>query len=140
MESEHLAQSNCHIRISGKIKINLECISCCPQPCGCHRKTSRSHDRYGIPKNTDIICQQYFLTESDHKSVNTFCKICRILPSGLHLLCNRLILHNRSRNQLREHRHIGTILNPAYLDFRYPQIHIYGIGHGLERKKRNTYR
>ena len=72
--------------------------------------------------------------------MHTFREIGQILPSGLHLLRNGLVLHNRSRNQLREHRYIGTIFDPAGLHLCDPKIYINCIGHRLERKKRNPDR
>ena len=140
MKTKHLSQPDCHIRIPGKVKINLERVRCRPQPCRGHRNILHRHRHDRIAEDADIVRQQNLLSHTRHKPLHAISKIIHTLPVFLHhLLCNGLILHNRPRNKLGKHRNISAIVNPIALYLRSSPVYIHRIRHGLEGKKRNTY-
>ena len=65
METKHPSQSDCHVRIPGEIKVNLEGICHSPQPCSGNLHLIQPGNR--IPQASNLICQQYLFGQSHRK-------------------------------------------------------------------------
>ena len=81
MESEHPSETYGHIRISGKIIVDLKRIADSSQPR--QRKGSSVQSPYDIGRIRQIISQKHLLAQSIYESYSTFAKIItvKILPS-----------------------------------------------------------
>ncbi len=140
MESKHPPKTNCHIRISGKIKIHLKTICCNAKPCCKHGSIPRCHGTHRIPQHTNIVCKQYLLPETAHKLHHAGCKQVAVFLPRIKLLCNRFVLYNRTGNQLREQSHIRPERNNIALHLRLPAVNVHRVGHCLECVKGNSDR
>ena len=135
MEAEHFSKADRHIRIGRKVKIKLKRIGCQSHPCGQHRKLCAGHRPNGIPERTRIVRQQHFFTKADHKAVNALCELLRCLLPRAQLLIDRLVLHDRTCDQLRKHRDIRSKGDEILLHLRLSTVDVDRVGHRLKRIK-----
>ena len=140
MEAEHFSKTDSHIGIAGEIKVYLEGVGQRTEPGRRHGKLCHGKGRCRIPEKADIVCQQDFFAHAHNKAVDTFREIIEIFPAFLHLPCDRLILHDRARDELREHGNIGSVADPILLHLRISTVHVDRVGHGLEGEKGNADR
>lgn len=135
MESKHLAQTNRHLRIAGKVEEYLQRIANRPQPSHANAEFRRTECR--ISDSGQQVCQQHLLVETIQESQDT---VRKRIPSDLsvfHLVFDRGIAHDRACDQLRKERYVKAHVTQIFL-CRYPSIHIDHIAHRLERKEGNT--
>ena len=140
MKAKHLPQTDRHIRIARKIKIDLKGKRHCSQPRQRHAHIRAAKPFDLIPEYTDLIRQQHFFCQTEQKPLQAMgdTKSCR-LPR-VHLFLHILITHNRSRDQLWKQAHIHSKRNDIVLRHRLSPVHINRVGHRLERIKRDTDR
>lgn len=66
-KSKHLAKSDRHIRIAGKIKINLQRKSRAPNPCRSRGQAAGIPCGNFIPDGTDLVGNQHFFAHPGAK-------------------------------------------------------------------------
>ena len=140
LKSEHLSKTDRHIRISAEIKINLECIRNTSDPRSHHRIAAQMH-RCDLLKNRSCrICKNYLFGKSPHKIHGSLSELGQVHKSVLQLLLNIHIPHDRSCDQLREHRNIKCKIHQLFLRLYLPPIYIDNVGKRLKCIKRNPDR
>ena len=138
-ESKYPAQPDSHIRVPGKIKINLQGICCCPQPSSPH-----GHSHTGI-KNIvchlcHIVSNQHLFAQTVNKPQHALGNIINAFLSPHNLLVNQIIAHDRARYQLRKQRNIQAGVKHIFLRLRLAIINIKKIRQQLKSKKGYPYR
>ena len=138
-KAKHPPQTTRHIRITGKIKVDLQ------------RKGSRTGPG---PQNADVTCQctqalpqfahrirqKHFFAQADHQQAEAVSNFVPCLLPAAQLGAQLIITYNRARDQLREKRHIGGKRNQAVFHRHGIAVDIHHIGHHLKRVKRDAER
>ena len=133
-------QSDRHIRVTGKIKINLKHKCQYSKPCGNSRQLRRIIPGHSLKDHSRLIGKQYFFSKSAHKphdAVTDTFDITFALPK-LHRDIRKT--HDRPCDQLRKCRNISSKIDRISLSFCLSTVNIDRVGHGLKRIKRNTDR
>ena len=104
--TEHPSQSDCHIHIALKIKIDLKGVCKQAQPGAGHGYAVRACIG---PKRCQCICQQQLLRKPHQKADGPFLQHGR-LPGVFQLPSPYIIAFNRSHDQLRKKRQIDRNL------------------------------
>ena len=133
VKSKNLAQTYGHIRISWKVKINLESKCYSSQPCRCH--TEIFHRRKLHPYDINLVRQQYFLAEAYNKSSHALSCLFQVSPASRQHHRYIRISHDRSCDKLREQSNICSEGYQVLLRFYFASVNIYNVGHGLESIK-----
>ena len=132
-ESQHPPQSDGHIRIAGKIKINLQRKCDGRQPCQQNRLLPAALQ--GSSKSPQLVGQQHFFGKAQHKARQPLSQIlCRgvtLRQRSLHIA----VAHNRSGNQLGEHGNIGRQPEKGALRRHRAAVYIHSITQGLKGVK-----
>ena len=138
-KTKDTTQTNRHIGITREVKVDLESERQQTQPSADHGQRPTSlHGKTFFPKCTNGVGQQNFLCQTHTESPCAQCKVFRSMHTAIQFFRYSLILHNRTGNQLWEHRHKGTKIDDVFLHRRIFTININGITHRLERKERNA--
>ena len=131
-EAEHMPEADGHIRITGKVKINLESIGRDPDP-GCQdRHIARIHHTDLVPQNPRLIGQKNLFAQPDHKAVDALGEFLHALFPGAQLRVDGPVLDDRPRNQLGEHGHISPVGYYIFLDGSIRPVYVNDIGDCLE--------
>ena len=134
-----MPQSDCHIRICRKVKINLKGIGRKPDPRCHHRHFCIGSPLYGFPQCSGIVRNQNLFSKPNQEAMDALCKLFRRFPACPQLRVNGSVLNDRARYQLREHGHVSAEGNQVFLHRRFPPIHINDIGQCLKGIKGNPY-
>ena len=135
MKTEHLSKSDRHIRIAGKVEIDLERKCQRTQPCQRHTHIRAAKPFDIIPEHTNLVRKQHLFSKSDQKTLQTVCHIRGCLRADIHLALHILITHDRSGNQLWKQAHIHAKRDNVFLRRSLPTVHIDRVRHRLERIK-----
>ena len=108
VKAKHPTQADRHIRISRKVKVNLEGKSQQPDPCGQNRKLLELHGGDLTPDRAHSIGDENFFAEACDKPFDAAGKIIEAFPAILKLSDNGAHTDDWPRNELREQRHIGA--------------------------------
>ena len=138
VKAEHFSQTDRHIRVAGKVKIDLK--GKCDDP-----KPRRNYGQFavagnGAPQKPDIIGKQNFLSQSADEALDTFTEFVKGVGALVNLVDNGLIAHDRSGNKLRKQGDICPKGNDIFLYLGIAPIDIYRVAHRLEGIKGNTDR
>ena len=98
MEAKYLSQSDCHIGITGKIKVNVQHKSNCIHPVKQHR------GRFCLTKQlyqqSKLVGNQNFLSQANQEPSNTQRSFLPTMGTAIQLPCHIDISDNRACNQL----------------------------------------
>ena len=137
-ESENAAEPYRHIRIPGKVEIDVQHICCGVQPIKQHgflavRLEFRHDKRCGI-------CKENLLCKTDGKARNPLRRVGKRGFPVFQTPGDVGIADDGPGYQLRKHRHIHGKIDIIPLCRHVAAIHIYDIAQDLERIKADTYR
>ena len=103
LETEHLAETDRHIRVAGEIEVNLQRVANRAHPCTGDGQLARCIFEYAVRNLRKYIGQQHLLAETEQKPADTLGKLCKRVLSHGKLHVDIVITYNRACNQLREH-------------------------------------
>ena len=106
MEPKHLAQANRHVRVSGKIIIDLKRIGCRTKPCQQEGQFTRCMPEHAIRDLRECIGEQHFFRQAINEPVDALGKYLLFVLARGQLHVHIMIAHNRSGNQLRKHGNV----------------------------------
>ena len=137
-ESEHFSEADCHIRVSRKIKIQLQSEGDNAKPRAYNGELISRQLRDSFPDESYVVCKEDFFTQTAHKAFYAVTKQINAMYTVVYLVCNCLIANDGARNQLWEQRNIRAERQNVFLHLRISAIHINGIAHGLKGVKGDT--
>jgi hypothetical protein len=134
VKSKDPAKADCHIRIGGKVKKDLQGIG--------NRSKPRRGRRYIPPyvKNlirdkARVIGQQQFFAQSNDKTAKPPGEIFRRFFAAFDLFSHRLVPDNGPRDKLGKQGDIQGNVETVFLCPGRFAIHVKDVGHDLKRKK-----
>ena len=138
LKAEHPPETDGHIRVAGKIKVELE------------RKGERAEPRSGkaqlrssgidIPERADVVGEQYLLPETNGKPLHAGGKLFGAETPRAKLGGHVLIPDDRPGDQLWEERDKCAEADKVFLFLRVASVNVDRIGHRLERVEGNADR
>ena len=138
LKAEHPPETDGHIRVAGKIKVELE------------RKGERAEPRSGkaqlrsggidIPERADVVGEQYLFPETDGKPLHAGGKLFGTETPRAKLGGHVLIPDDRPGDQLREERDKCAEADKVFLFLGVAAVNVDRIGHRLERVEGNADR
>ena len=108
VEAEHPAQTDGHIRIARKVKIDLEGISQQPQPGRQHRHGGGLHTGYALPYPADGIGQQHLFAHTRREAPHPRAEILKALLPLPQLPRHGAHPHNGAGDKLGKQGNIGA--------------------------------
>ena len=136
-KAEHVPHADGHVRIAGKIEINLEGKGQNPHPCHSHAPLVWQNAADFRPEGAGLVGEKDFFGKPDEKAAHAEGKtIYGFRPAG-QLRRNGLVADDGPGDELREHGHIGAEGDQILLNRRLAAVHVDGVGHGLKRVKGN---
>ena len=132
MESEHTPKPDRHIRVAGKVEIDLECVG------------DRSHpaEQHGLLILRRIECHVRNVSAGigkDHlfgKTGGETHRACgKIIPGFFpvrQFRCDGIVPHDRARDQLGEQSNIQPHFQRIFFGLHFAPVHIHHIGKRLE--------
>ena len=138
-KSHHAAETDRHIRIGGKIEIDLEHIHGRGKPGARNRKLSAPRQQF-LDHLAAEVCKQHLLAQADGKPAHAVRKIRHADAAIGKLRLDIGILHDRARDQLRETGDIQKQQKRIILHRGLAAIHIDRIGQNLEGVKADADR
>ena len=106
MKSEHFSETDCHIGIAGKVKINLEGICDGSEPCKCHGELVGRRIKCRIGNLGHGVGDQDLFCQTDNKSAAPLGKVCDGFMAVIDFIGDCFIADNRSGNELRKEGNI----------------------------------
>ena len=138
-KAKHPPQPTRHIRITGKIKVDLQRESSSTRP-GPQNADITCQCAQALPQFAHRIRQKHFFTQTDHQQAEAVSDFVPCLLPVTQLGAQLIITHNRARDQLRKKRHIGGKTNQTVFRRHGIAVDIHHIGHYLKRVKRDAER
>ena len=135
-----MPQTDCHVRISRKIEIQLQRIGNDAQPRRRHGNFICRQRENRIDDRTRRIGQQNFLCQTDDKSFEAVHKTVERFPTVVDFQINVMIFDNRSRDQLGKQGNKQSQLVKIPLRFDFAPVNVRQIGNGLKGVKGNANR
>ena len=132
METQAAADADGHIRIAGKIEIDLQGESQQADPGTGRRKRGQVAGEKLVGHLGKLVGQDHFLAQADDEAETA---VGHVLPGDLPLVDfpgNGPVAHDRTGNQLREHRDVQQQVAEAFLRLAFLPVHIHQVGNGLE--------
>ena len=102
MEAEHASKPYGHVTISGKIKIDLQCVCNTSDPRNQPGILPRSIHPDSICNDSKTVCQDRFLGKSDNKTLNATAEIFQSGSPVFYFKRNVFITNDRTGDELRE--------------------------------------
>src|ERR1051325_4933313 len=135
MEAELFSKADGHIRITGKVEIDLERIHQQPEPTAKCSKRSGIRIHVFCHQFPGHICNEYFFEEPDEKTVDAFTYIMYIEFTMIDLVRDMRVTNDRSCHELmiKTNENEELHVRPLCLDFS--AIHIDHIRNGLKGVK-----
>ena len=130
VKAQHLPHADGHVGIAGEVEIDLERVRDGADP-----RRDRCGVRHGgdvLPDGPHLVGDEHLLAQTDHQPLQTLAGLAHRLPPVLQVVGHCLVLHDRPRDQLGEHDHIGTKVDDVALGLHIPAVDINGVGQGLE--------
>ena len=140
LKAEHPSQADGHIRISAKVKIDLQCIGADSDPVGHHGNIAVRQRTDGGVQGAEIVGQQDFFAQAENKPLCAFPEIDPVRGANAELLLHIPVLDNRARNELREQGQVQGEAQKALLRSHVLPVHVENIGQRLEGIKRDSDR
>ena len=140
MKAEDRTKTDGHLRITREVKEDLYGIRKNTKPCHAGCKTS---DLIGLDRTGDIarlIGDQDIFAETQDETAGS---LLHILPANigvLNALFYLFVLHDRTRDELREEHDVKRKQQRILLSFDLSAIKIHDVGNDLECIKRDTDR
>lgn len=138
VESKQPSEPDCHVGIAREVEVDLQRVAEHAVPGGQHGKSAARHAEEIVRNHAHIVGKQHLFTKADHKAPQSVGKVIRRDRTGGNLRVHGVVAHNRARDELREHCNIERQIKDALLRRRCLAVHVDGIGHNLEREKRNA--
>ena len=139
-EPEHLAKSDCHIRIAAEVEVYLEGIRSAPKPRAEYGHLPRIQGSNLRKYHANGIGQQHLLCQPPDKEHGAVSEFAKGLLSGMQLLLNIRVSYDGACDQLWEHGHIQGKIHKILLRLHILAIYIYNIGKDLEGIERDPDR
>ena len=138
VEAQHAAEADRHVRITGKVEVDLESVSDRAKPGSEHRR--RGLRGSSFPEKTDVVGEQDLFGEPADEAAGAFRKQIRRVIAVLQLFGNRLIADDGAGDQLREERDVGSEVQQIFLCFDFTAVDVDCVAHCLERIERDPDR
>ncbi|CDD01690.1 uncharacterized protein BN636_00587 [Ruminococcus sp. CAG:382] len=115
MEAENPPHTDCHIRISRKVKIHLHSVSDNADPSTENggiadiddsSRRSFMNAEHKLNEQVEVVCEKYFFCQTDDKAASSFGKIGNCCFTRPDLTRNGFVTYDRTRDELREQRDI----------------------------------
>ncbi len=129
IKSHHFTQTYRHIRIAGKVKVNLKGKSQYSKPRGKHRQLACLHPLDRRPEHTDIVGYQNLFSNTGYEFQNSLVYTVEVYRSVIQLLSDIVIPHYWSCHYLGEKRDKCGEGNGIFLHLYLSHIHIYCVRH-----------
>ena len=133
VEPQHPAHPLGHIRVAGKVEINLEGEGEDAEPGrGGRDGARRRHFLHPRPQHADIVGEQHLfgkaLGEEERALPDFFQGDGAVFQLRRHIV----VADDGPRHQLREHADVGGVVDIAFLHFGVAAVKVDGVGHALE--------
>lgn len=139
-ESEHFTQTNCHVGITGEVKVDLEGVADDAQP-GLGRVKSRG---WG---GKDAVCyfrqsvgDEYFFGKADDEALYAFAESREAYAPFFQLFVDIAVAYDRACYELRETGDIAAEVNEFTGGWYSSPVNIDDIAQALEGEKADAYR
>ena len=138
LEAQKQSQPDRHVRITTKIKIDLQGVGqqSAPSP----RQARRSMRKGPFRNEGDRIRNQNFFGQPQHKQNNPRARLGPRMAPFPELFVNFMIPDNRARHELREQGHIAGEINETARGSGVAAININRIAHRLKGVEGNPNR
>ena len=130
-EAQHPPQTDGHVGIAGKVKIEPKPVRNHTQPRSQHR--GGRLNRCGLPKQPDVVRQQHLFRDAADKTLHARSKQIGRAAAVLQFVRDCLVADDGTRDELWEQGHIRAEIDDIFLRFRFAPVDIDGVTHGLER-------
>ena len=137
-ESEHQTEADRHVRVAGKIEIDLECIRDRAVP-GVETAQVARVER-GVSDLAARIRQQDLLRHAEHEERGAAREFLPGERAVAELVRHILEPDNRAGYELREHRNITRVIDEIGHDLRVAAVHVDHVAHALERVETDAKR
>lgn len=138
VETEHFAETDSHIGITGEIVVDLECVSQCTEPSEEDGHFRDGHRKCFIGNDGEGIGKQHFFCEAANETATAGGEIAKIFPPVHNLVGNGFVADDGTGNELRKESNVQAGVQDVSLDFGIFPINVQNIRNGLKGKKRNT--
>ncbi len=128
-----MTEADSHIRISGKIKINLERKRKRAEPRRKHRRTAKILNP--IRKLGKLVGKHHFLEQAERKPPASIHKLRHGCLSAAKLCLYILIPDNRTGYQMRKQGKVSSEIHQIPLNGRVAAVEVDGVGDALKRIK-----
>ena len=140
LETEHLAETDRHIRVAGEIEVNLQRVANRAHPRTGGGQLARCIFAYAVRNLRKYIGQQYLFAEAEQKAADALGKLRkRVLAHGK-LYVDIVVAYDRACNQLREHGNVQRQRKRIVLRRNLSAVYVNDIAERLKRVKRNADR
>ena len=130
VHTEDLAKSDCHITVTGEIKVDVQHECHGIQPIKQHRLIIGCAEY--IAELTQSVGNKDLLRKTQSKSPHTCRSLCHAMSAVFQLLFHVHIADNRTCDQLREHGSVSREGDGVLLCRRVTTVDIHRIAHDLE--------
>ena len=120
IKSKHFSQSDRHIRISRKIKINLKCVQNRQHPRIDRSQLCQRFLQHPVYRRRKGISKQHFFRQSVGKALDSIRHPLRRTLPVPNLFADIVILDDRSRDELRKERNIKRQMKDIFLRLNRP--------------------
>ena len=138
-EPEHAPESDRHIGIGGKVKVQLKGKEQSRDPRAGKRVRLRADGAF-LERLAADVRDQDLLRESDEKPLHARAEVHGRRFALRKRLFHVGILHDRTRDQLREAAHVQKQAEEPLLRFHAAAVHVDRVGQNLERIERDADR
>ena len=151
IKAQHLAHTDGHHGVTGKIKVELERIGDDTQPDQRRGRIGQAHKGGGravgnaddvCPERADGIRQQDLFCQTEGKQGHAFLDLLQAVTMLVNVQLGRdiPILDDGARDKLGEHDNISAEVDDVVLSLYLPAVDINGVGKGLEGIKADAQR
>ena len=130
MEAKHAPQADGHVRIAGKIKVDLQRVGSHPQPGRGGGKVAQGEDV--IRDQAHIVRQQHLLPKAEDEARHPLHHVPAALPAPVDLPRHRLIAHDGAGDQLGKEGYVEPEIQHVMLHGGPAPVDIQHVGHDLE--------
>ena len=139
LEAEHITKTARHIRITGKVEVDLEGIGEDARP-RAQPAVLLTGDDDRLAHGAHLVGDQHLFGETHTEDAHALGEVVERLTAVIQLIGDVLIADDRAGDQLREQRYIGAEGDDVLLHRRFSAIDIDGVGHRLEGIEADTDR
>ena len=136
MEAKHARKADGHVRIAGKIEIELEHIRGGRQPRAHQRKLGGLHGKSRVRQSRQVVGQEHLFGQTHDKAADALAKIVQRFPAGGDLVVKRLVAHDGPSDQLRKERYVQAHVHQTLLHPAIAAVYVDDVRNGLEREER----